>query len=64
MDFRNETIGSILRSAINKHLLALFSLKKTENEVEHDAKRAVKNITEWLDMVLRPHKNNHGILYK
>ena len=53
-----------MTSSIKCHLLALFSLKKTESDVLLDTKRAVKNITEWLDMVLRPQKNNHGILYK
>lgn len=32
--------------------------------MEQDARKAVKNITTWLDMVLRPSKNQHGILFK
>jgi hypothetical protein len=41
----------------------LFSLKKLEREVEDDARRAVKNITEWLDIVLLPAKNAHDLKY-
>ena len=41
----------------------LFSLNKNEKEVEEDARRAVKNITEWLDMVLLPQKNKFGLKF-
>lgn len=54
MDFRRETINKIIKDAIRCQLLLLFSLQKNEKEVEEDARRAVKNITEWLDMVLLP----------
>jgi CRISPR/Cas system-associated exonuclease Cas4 (RecB family) len=57
MDFRRETINKIIKDSIRGQLLLLFSLQKNEREVEEDARRAVKNITEWLDMVLLPSKN-------
>jgi len=60
MDFRRETITKIIKEAIRGQLLLLFSLGKQEKEVEDDSRRAVKNITEWLDMVLLPHKNRFG----
>jgi hypothetical protein len=43
--------------------MSLFFLKKTEAEVELDCRRGIKNITEWIDMVLRPDKNQHGIKF-
>ena len=57
MDFRRETINKIIKLAIKGQLLLLFSLNKQEREVEEDSRRAVKNITEWLDQVLFPQKN-------
>ena len=49
MDFRRETINKIIKDAIKGQLLLLFSLNKQEREVEEDSRKAVKNITEWLD---------------
>ena len=63
MDFRRETISKIIKDAIRSQLLLLFSLQKNEKEVEEDARKAVKNITEWLDMVLLPHKNKFGLKF-
>lgn len=63
MDFRRETINKIIKDAIRSQLLLLFSLQKNEKEVEEDARKAVKNITEWLDMVLLPHKNKFGLKF-
>ena len=63
MDFRRETINKIIKDSIRGQLLLLYSLEKNEKEVEEDARRAVKNITEWLDMVLLPHKNKHGLKF-
>ena len=54
MDFRRDTINKIIKEAIKGQLLLLFSLNKQEREVEEDSRRAVKNITEWLDQVLFP----------
>ena len=64
MDFKSETLDSIINGAIKEQILLLFSLGKTEAEVFRDAKRAVGNITQWIDMVFRPNKNQHGVLYK
>lgn len=51
MDFQSASISKIIKEAIRTQLLLLFSLGKTEMEVENDCRRAVKNITEWLHMV-------------
>ena len=63
MDFRRETINMIIKDAIQTALLQLYSLKKLEKEVVEDVRRGVKNITEWLDMVLLPAKNTHGLKF-
>ena len=63
MDFHRDKINQIIKEAIRSQLLLLYSLKKMEREVEEDARRAVKNITEWLDMVLMHGKNAHGLKY-
>ena len=44
--------------------MLLFSLKKTEKEVEDDARRGIKKITEWIDMMLNHKKNQHAIEFK
>jgi hypothetical protein len=38
-------------------------LKKLEKEVEEDARKGVRNITEWLGSVFTPQKNPHGVKY-
>jgi hypothetical protein len=49
MDFRRETIQKIIKDSIKGQLLLLFSLGKSEADVEEDSHKAVKNITTWLD---------------
>ena len=44
--------------------MLLYSLGKTEEEVEVDTRRAIKQITSWLDSVLFPHKNKFKMKYK
>jgi hypothetical protein len=51
MDFKREKITQIIKDAIKPCLLQLYSLKKLEKEVEEDARKGVKNITEWLSSV-------------
>ena len=63
MDFRKTAIDRIIKEAIKGQLLLLFSLNKNEREVEEDARKAVKNITEWLDQVLRPQKNQYQLKF-
>ena len=41
----------------------LYSLNKKYEEVFEDARRAVRNITEWLDLVLKGNKNQFNITY-
>jgi len=61
MDFKKETVNKIIKDAIKGQLLLLYFLKKTEEQVEEDANRAVKNITLWLDGVLaRKSEGNYG----
>jgi hypothetical protein len=43
--------------------LSLFSLGKTEEQVRNDCETAIRKITEWIDMVLQPKKNPHGIKF-
>jgi hypothetical protein len=57
MDFRLQKIDENIQHAIKGQLLLLYSLGKKAEEVVEDTKRAVKNITEWLDMVLKGNKN-------
>jgi DNA replication factor Dna2 len=63
MDFRITTIDKTIKSAIKGQLLLLYSLGKKQEEVEEDSRRAVKNITEWLDLVLKGSKNQFGLQY-
>jgi hypothetical protein len=32
--------------------------------VEQDARKGYKKVLEWIEMVLKPNKNNFGITYK
>ena len=64
MDFKRETIDEIIRIAVKQQILQLFSLGKTEAEVQKDSREAINKITQWIDMVFRPNKNQHGILFK
>ena len=64
MDFRQASLNEIVRKAVKCQILLLYSLGKTEEEVEVDTKRAIKQITTWLDSVLFPNKNQFGMKYK
>lgn len=44
MDFKLESLNKIIKSCIKPQLLLLYYLKKTEQEVQDDARRAIKNI--------------------
>ena len=57
MDFKQSTITQITQSAIKSQLILLYFLKKSEEEVAVDVRKAVKNIVQWLEMTLFP-KNN------
>lgn len=57
MDFRQSTINKFIHDAVKVELLLLYYLKKKQEEVIIDTQRGVKNITEWLDMVLLGSKN-------
>jgi hypothetical protein len=61
MDFRHATIEKTIQSAIKGQILLLYSLGKKYEEVLDDSRRAVKNITEWLDLVLKGSKNQFGL---
>lgn len=52
MDFKSDSINTIIKTAIKGQLLLLYYLKKTEKEVEDDVRKGIKNITSWLDMLL------------
>ena len=47
----------MINDAIKVELLLLYSLGKKYDDVVEDSRRAVKNITEWLDLVLKGNKN-------
>ena len=61
MDFKSHSLDQTISQAIKADLLSLYSLGKKTDEVKNDCKRAVKNITEWLELVFRPNKNSHHI---
>ena len=63
MDFRHNAIHKHIQSAIKGQLLLLYSLGKKQEEVVEDTKRAVKNITEWLDLVLKGNKNQFQLQF-
>ena len=49
MDFRKEALNEIVNASIKGQILLLYSLGKSEEEVESDTKRAISNIMEWLN---------------
>ena len=57
MNFTKAKLNELVKSAISLQLVELFYLKKTERDVEIDCHRGIKNITTWIDMVLKPEKN-------
>ena len=57
MDFTQNSIDKIVNQCIRAVLLNLYALDKKVDEVKDDCKRAVKNIQEWLAIVLNPAKN-------
>lgn len=57
MDFTQNSRDKIVNQCIREDLLQLYSLNKKVDEVKDDCKRAVKNIEEWLAIVLNPAKN-------
>jgi len=61
MDFKKSSIDGMISSALKSQLILLYFLKKTEQEVIADCHRAVRNITTWLDMLLNPKGNQHGL---
>jgi hypothetical protein len=59
MDFQKSKLGEIVSSAISGNLVELFFLKKTEKDVYSDCRLGIHRIMTWIDMVLKPDKNNH-----
>jgi phytoene/squalene synthetase len=53
MDFTQNSIDKIVNQCIRADLLNLYALDKKVDEVKDDCKRAVKNIQEWLAIVLK-----------
>ena len=64
MDFKLESLNKTIKNSVKPQLLLLYYLKKTEQEVYDDAKRAIKNIQEWLDLTFLPNKNKYGLKYQ
>ena len=64
MDFTQAALKEIVRTSVKGQILLLYSLGKTEEEVEIDTRRAIRQITTWMDSVFNPNKNKFGIKYK
>jgi len=64
MDFKQHTLDIIIKKAIRSEILSLYSLKKTEEQVDKDCRRAIGNITEWIAMMLNPRKNQHNVKFE
>ena len=52
---------SIRKNAIKDEILWLYTLGKSEEEVEIDTRKAAANITKWIDQVLMQHTGNRLI---
>jgi hypothetical protein len=64
MDFRREEITKMIHKAMKRQIILLYAQGKKEAEVEEDARRGVKNIAEWMDMVFKPNKNQFGLKFE
>jgi len=58
MNFRNDELEKIIKESMKSQLILLYFLKKTEEEVRADVKRAIKNITTWIGDIMFKQTNN------